>query len=113
MYISEYDMTNVVCNSPVMLEYFTYQFPIANINMNCIHCHCCSNNIDTEMSNTTILIQHRKMILKYGPKYLPDHIHEILEYNNVVIQSLYDYFPSLLSNSWFKDQYGTIIQKGI
>ncbi len=63
------------------------------------------------MSNTTILIQHRKMILKYGPKYLPDHIHEILEYNNVVIQSLYDYFPSLLSNSWFKNQYGTIIKK--
>ena len=51
------------------------------------------------------------MILKYGPKYLPDHIHEILEYNNVVIQSLYDYFPSLLSNSRFKNQYGTIIKK--
>ena len=63
------------------------------------------------MSNTTILIQHRNMILKYGPRYLPDHIHEILEFNDVVIQSIYDYFPSLLSNSWFKNQYGAMIKK--
>ena len=63
------------------------------------------------MSNTTILIQHRNMILKYGLNYLPDHIHEILMFNNVVIQSLYDYFPSLLRNYWFKNQYGAMIKK--
>ncbi len=63
------------------------------------------------MSNTTILIQHRNMILKYGLNYLPDHIHEILEFNNVVIQSLYDYFPSLLRHYWFKNQYGAMIKK--
>ena len=92
--------TLMFCNSPVMLEYFTYQFPIANINMNY-----------TEMSNTTILIQHRNMILKYGLSYLPDHIRAILRNDFVVIQSLYDYFPSLLSNSWFKNQYGSMIEK--
>ncbi len=63
------------------------------------------------MSNTTILIQHRNMILKYGLSYLPDHIRAILRNDFVVIQSLYDYFPSLLSNSWFKNQYGSMIEK--
>ena len=63
------------------------------------------------MSNTTILIQHRNLVLKYGLNYLPDHIQEILGYHFVVIQSLYDYFPSLLRHYWFKNQYGAMIKK--
>ena len=51
------------------------------------------------------------MILKYGLNYLPDHIQAILGHDLVVIRSIYDYFPSLLSNSWFKSQYGAMIRK--
>ena len=51
------------------------------------------------------------MILKYGLNYLPDHIQAILGHDLVVIRSIYDYIPSLLSNSWFNNQYGTMIKK--
>ena len=49
--------------------------------------------------------------MKYGLNYLPDHIRAILGHDFVVIRSIYDYFPSLLNNSWFKSQYGAMIRK--
>lgn len=61
--------------------------------------------LDTTLDEGYIHINHYQLNKQYHYDYLSNNIENIMEYENIYINSLYDFMKNILMNTWFKEKY--------
>ena len=100
-------LTNdIVCNWPGIFEYFSFQFPVRNMNVDCIFAYdSLFDKIDKKLPNSSCYFDVTQFISKHRANRTFSNVDLLLNNKGLFIKSIYDVIPSLSSNIWFKTKY--------
>ena len=101
-----YLTTDIVCNWPGIFEYFSFQFPLHNINVDCIFEYkFLLNKLDEKLSNSSYFFDATYFISKHKSNITFPYVDLLLNNEHLFIKSIYDVIPSFSSDRWFKTKY--------
>ena len=100
-------LTNdIVCNWPGIFEYFSFQFPVRNMNVDCIfEYYFLLTRLDKKLSNNSYFFDATFFIFKHKTNVTFPNVDLLLNNQHLIIKSIYDIIPSFSSNEWFKTKY--------
>lgn len=88
------DRTFVICNWPGIFEYFSFQFPVRNMNVDY-----------KKLPNSSYYFDATQFMTKHKANCTFTNVDLLLNNQHLFIKSIYDIIPSFSSNIWFKTKY--------